>query len=70
MVMGRHGYGSTRLWTEMVFGSSAARVCSSSMQLLFGIPIMTLGQRQLRKCKRQQSGGPAGDGTRVASAIC
>ena len=46
-------------------------VLSSSVQLLFGIPIMTLRQIRWKKCRRQQPGGPAGDcGTGVASAIC
>ena len=43
-------------------------VLSSSMQLLFGIPIMKLRQKRWRKYRRQQPGGPAGDGgTGVAS---
>ena len=47
-------------------------VLSLSMQLLFGIPIMKLRQKKRwRKCRRQQPGGPAGDGvTGVASTIC
>ena len=35
---------------------------SSSMQLLFGIPIMKLRRKRWRKCRRQQLGGSAGDG--------
>ena len=35
---------------------------SSSIQLLSGIPIMTLRQKRWRKCRRQQPGGSAGDG--------
>ena len=46
-------------------------VLSLSMQLLFGIPIMKVRQKRWRKCRRQQPGGPAGDGvTGVASTIC
>ena len=46
-------------------------VLSSSMQLIFGIPIMILRQIRWRKCRGQQPGGPAGDGgTGVASTIC
>ena len=44
---------------------------SSSMQHLFGIPIMNLRLDRLRRCRGQLPGGPAGDGgTPVASAIC
>ena len=44
---------------------------SSSMQLLFGIPIMKLRQKRWRKCKRQQPGGSAGDGIMaIASMTC
>ena len=44
---------------------------SLSMQPLFGIPIMILRLDRWRRCRRQLSGGPAGDkGTPVASAIC
>ena len=44
---------------------------SSSMQLLFGIPIMKLRQKRWRKCRRQQPGGSAGDGIMpVASKTC
>ena len=40
-------------------------------QLEYGIPIMKLRKKRLRKCRRQQPGGPAGDGiTRVALMIC
>ena len=43
---------------------------SSSMQHLFGIPIMNL-RLDRRRCRGQLPGGPAGDGgTTVASAIC
>ena len=46
-------------------------VLNLSMQLPFGIPIMKLRQKRWRKCRRQQPGGPAGDGiTGVASTIC
>ena len=44
---------------------------SSSMQHLFGIPIMNLRLNRWRKSRGQLPGGPAGDGgTPVASAIC
>ena len=44
---------------------------SSSMQHLFGIPIMKLRLDRWRWCRGQLPGGPAGDGeTAVASAIC
>ena len=44
---------------------------SSSMQHLFGIPIMKLRLDRWRRCRGQLPGGPAGDGgTPVASAIC
>ena len=44
---------------------------SSSMQHLFGIPIMNLRLDRWRRCRGQLPGGPAGDGgTPVASAIC
>ena len=44
---------------------------SSSMQLLFGIPIMKLRQKRWRKCRRQRPGGSAGDGIMpVASMTC
>ena len=44
---------------------------SSSMRLLFGIPIMKLRQKRWRKCRKQQPGGSAGDcGTGVVSMIC
>ena len=44
---------------------------SSSMQHLFGIPIMNLRLDRLRRCRGQLPGGPAGDGgTPVASVIC
>ena len=46
-------------------------VLSLSMQLLFGIPIMKQRQKRWRKCRRQQPGGPAGDGiTVVVLTIC
>ena len=47
-------------------------ILSSSMQLLFGIPINeTETKKRWRKCRRQQPGEPAGDGgTGVASTIC
>ena len=35
---------------------------SSSMQLLFSIPIVKLRRKRWRKCRRQQLGGSAGDG--------
>ena len=44
---------------------------SSSMQHLFGIPIMKLRLDKWRRYRGQLSGGPAGDGeTPVASATC
>ena len=44
---------------------------SSSMQRLFGIPIMKHRLDRWRRCRGQLPGGPAGDGeTPVASAIC
>ena len=44
---------------------------SSSMQILFGIPIMKLRQKRWRKCRRQQPSGSAGDGIMpVASMTC
>ena len=44
---------------------------SSSMQLLFGIPIMKLRRKRWRKCRRQQLGGSAGDGIiKVALMTC
>ena len=44
---------------------------SSTMQHLFGIPIMNLRLDRLRRCRGQLPGGPAGDGgTTVGSAIC
>ena len=44
---------------------------SSSMQHLFGIPIMNLRLDRWRRCRGQLPCGPAGDGgTPVASAIC
>ena len=44
---------------------------SSSMQLLFGIPIMKLRRKRWRKCRRQQLGGSAGDGIiKVATMAC
>ena len=44
---------------------------SSSMQLLFGIPIMKLRQKRWRKCRRQQPDGSAGDGIiKVALMTC
>ena len=44
---------------------------SSSIQHLFGIPIMKLRLNRWRRCRGQLSGGPAGEGgTPVASAIC
>ena len=44
---------------------------SSSMQHLFGIPIMNLRLDRWRRCRGQLPGGPAGDrGTPVASATC
>ena len=44
---------------------------SSSMQHLFGIPIMNLRLDRWRRCRGQLPGRPAGDGgTPVASAIC
>ena len=33
-------------------------ILSSSMQLLFGIPILNLRQKRWTKCRRQQPGGP------------
>ena len=46
-------------------------VPSLSMQLLFGIPIMKMRQKRWRNGRRQQPGGPSGDGvTGVASTIC
>ena len=43
---------------------------SSSMQHLFGIPIMKLRLGRWRRCRGQLPGGPAGDGvTPVASAM-
>ena len=43
----------------------------SSVQHLFGIPVVGLGLGGLRRCGGQLPGGPAGDGgTPVASAIC
>ena len=43
----------------------------SSLQHLFGIPIMNLRLDRWRRCRGQLPGGPAGDGgTSVASAIC
>ena len=46
-------------------------VLISSMQLLFGIPLMKQIKKTWRKCRRQQPGGPAGDCvTGVASTIC
>ena len=47
------------------------RKLHTKQQLLFGIPIMKLRQKSWRKCRRQQPGGPAGDGvTGVVSTIC
>ena len=44
---------------------------SSSMQLLFGIPIVKLRRKRWRKCRRQQLGGSAGDGIiKVALMTC
>ena len=44
---------------------------SSSMQHLFGVPIMNFRLDRWRRCRGQLPGGPAGDGgTPVASAIC
>ena len=44
---------------------------SSSMQHLFGIPIMKLRLDRWRRYRGQLPGGPAGDGeTPVASATC
>ena len=44
---------------------------SSSMQHLFGIPIINLRLDRWRRCRGQLPGGPAGNGgTPVASAIC
>ena len=44
---------------------------SSSMQHLFGIPIVNLRLDRWRRCRGQLPGGPAGDGgTPVALAIC
>ena len=41
------------------------------MHLLFGIPIMKLREKRWRKCRRQQPGGPAGNGvTGVVLTIC
>ena len=46
-------------------------VLSSSMQHLFGIPIMKLRLDRWRRYRGQLPGGPAGDGeTPVASATC
>ena len=46
-------------------------VLSSSMQHLFGIPIMKLRLNRWRMYRGQLPGGPAGDGeTPVASATC
>ena len=46
-------------------------VLSSSMQHLFGIPIMKLRLDRWRRFRGQLPGGPAGDGeTQVASATC
>ena len=46
-------------------------VLSSSMQHLFGIPIMKLRLDRWRRYRGQMPGGPAGDGeTPVASATC
>ena len=46
-------------------------VLSSSMQHLFGIPIMKLRLDRWRRFRGQLPGGPAGDGeTPVASATC
>ena len=46
-------------------------VLSSSMQHLFGIPIMKLRLDRWRRYRGQLLGGPAGDGeTPVASATC
>ena len=46
-------------------------VLSSSMQYLFGIPIMKLRLDRWRRYRGQLPGGPAGDGeTPVASATC
>ena len=44
---------------------------SSSMQLVFDIPITKLRLHRWRKCTGQLPGGPTGDGEiQVASAIC
>ena len=43
---------------------------SSSMQHLFGIPIMNLRLDRWRRCRGQLPGGPADGGTPVAKAIC
>ena len=46
-------------------------ILSSSMQHLFGIPIMKLRLDRWRRYRGQLPGGPAGDGeTPVASATC
>ena len=59
------------LGTQMKLHTKHWFVLSLSMQLLFGIPIMKLRQKRWRKCRRQQPGGPAGDGViGVASMIC
>ena len=44
---------------------------SSSMQLLFGIPIIKLRLHRWRRCRGRLPGGPAGDGgIQVVSATC
>ena len=60
-----------RIYSQVDHFMALWALSSSSMQHLFGIPIMKLRLDRWRRYRGQLPGGPAGDGeTPVASATC